>query len=150
MTACPWAITDLLPHDPPMVLLDRVDTWDATGLTAAVTVTPATRFVDPNQGVPAHVGLEWMAQACAAFAGVTARSDGQPIRLGFLLGTRDFAAGRSWFQLGETLVVSVRQVLHEGGMAVFDCRIDAGETKCASARLTVFQPDDAALPEALS
>ncbi|HTC09707.1 MAG TPA: hypothetical protein VK726_13120 [Acetobacteraceae bacterium] len=90
--------------------------------------------------MPAHIGLEWMAQACGAFAGLRAREAGEPVRLGVLLSTRDFSADRLWFILGGTLLVSVAQVFLDAGMAVFDCRIDAGDETCTCARLTVFQP----------
>jgi predicted hotdog family 3-hydroxylacyl-ACP dehydratase len=139
---CPYPIADLLPHTEPMVLLDRVTAWDDDGLTASVTVLPGTRFATPGQGVAAHIGIEWMAQACGAFVGLRAKATGQPVRVGFLLGTRDFTADRAWFMTGETLAVSVQQVFQEAGMAVFDCRIDANETPRARATLTVFQPSD--------
>jgi len=140
MTACPYPIADLLPHAEPMVLLDRVTAWDNEGLTASVTIRLDTRFATPGRGVAAHIAVEWMAQACGAFAGLRAQATGLPVRLGFLLGTRDFTADRAWFATGETLAVSVRQVFHETSMAVFDCHINCKETICARARLTVFQP----------
>ena len=142
MRTCPWPMTDLVPHAEPMALLDEVVAWDDAGLTSVVTVRPGTRFLEGAIGVPAHIGLEWMAQACAAFAGIAAVSAGRKARLGFLLGSRAFTADRSWFALGETFTVSVRQVFQEDGMAVFDCRIESGSAECASTRLTVFQPGD--------
>jgi predicted hotdog family 3-hydroxylacyl-ACP dehydratase len=142
MTLCPYAIADLLPHAAPMVLLERVTAWDDMGLTASLSIGPETRFVEAGFGVPAHIGIEWIAQACGAFAGLQAKSAGGAVRLGFLLSTRDFSADVSWFALGETMAVFVRQVFHEDGMAVFDCRIDAGGIAVARARLTVFQPAD--------
>jgi len=134
-------IADLLPHAAPMILLDHVTAWTNDSLTAFVTITSATRFAMPDKGVPAHIGIEWMAQACGAFAGMQAKTSGDPIQLGFLLGTRDFTAVRPWFATGETLTVSARRVFYESGMAVFDCQITTNETICARARLTVFQPD---------
>ena len=134
-------IADLLPHAAPMILLDQVTAWDEDSLTAAVTITPTTRFATPGKGVAAHIGIEWMAQACGAFAGMQAKTTGHPVQPGFLLGTRDFTADRPWFTIGETLTVSARRVFLESGMAVFDCRILTNKTTCASARLTVFQPD---------
>jgi predicted hotdog family 3-hydroxylacyl-ACP dehydratase len=109
-------------------------------MTASLTLHPGTRFVTADQGVAAHIGIEWMAQVCGAFAGLQAKATGQPVRVGFLLGTRDFTADQAWYSLGETLMVSVRQVFHEAGMAVFDCQIDAGDVTRSRARLTVFQP----------
>jgi predicted hotdog family 3-hydroxylacyl-ACP dehydratase len=143
MAGCPYPMADLLPHEPPMVLLDRVTAWDELGLSACVTIGPETRFAEPGAGVPAHVGIEWMAQACGALVGLRATTAGQPVRPGFLLSTRDFAADRAWFVTGELLVVFVHQVFHQGGMAVFDCRIDSNGTTCTRARLTLFQSPDA-------
>ena len=142
MGGCPYPIADLLPHAAPMVLLDDVVSWNDTELTATLTITPQTRFLEPGEGVPAHIGIEWMAQACGAFAGLQAKVSGLPVRLGFLLSTRDFIADREWFAMGDVLMVSVRQVFHEAGMAVFDCRIDGNNLPRATARLTVFQPAD--------
>ena len=67
-----------------------------------------------------------MAQACGVFAGLQARARGEPVRVGFLLGTRRYLASRPWFADGETLEVTARLVLRDGPMAVFDCRISAG------------------------
>lgn len=147
MMDCPWPMAALVPHAAPMVLLDRVTAWDATGLTASLTIRPDTRFLEPGLGVPAHIGLEWMAQACGAFAGLRAKEAGDPVRLGFLLSTRDYRADRLWFAVGETLLITVTQVFLDAGMAVFDCRIDAGDLACARARLTVFQPAGDALDQ---
>ena len=56
-------------------------------------------------GVPAYVGLEWMAQACGAHVGALARDAGIPVRVGFLLGTREFTIHAPRFRLGERLIV---------------------------------------------
>ena len=61
---------ELLPHAPPMVLLDRVLEWDDESILAELTIGPSTPFLDVGRGVPAHVGLEWMAQTCGLFAGL--------------------------------------------------------------------------------
>lgn len=142
MTVPAWAVADLLPQAPPMVLLDAVAAHDADGLCAVVRVRPETRFFRPGLGVPAHVGLEWMAQACGAFAGLRARAAGETVKLGFLLGTRRFTATTPWFVAGECLTVRVTRVYEDDGMGAFDCRIEAEGVTRASARLTLYQPDD--------
>jgi len=139
-----YAPEELLPHAPPMVLLDRVLDWDDESILAELTIGPSTPFLDPGRGVPAHVGLEWMAQTCGLFAGLESKSKAEPVRLGFLLGTRRYQACRSYFIQGESLTVAARLVLREGGMAVFDCRILAAEGgEQAAAQLTLYQPEDA-------
>jgi len=144
MTASSYRPADLLPHAPPMVLLDRLLDWSDDSVSAALTIGPETPFLDPGRGVPAHVGLEWMAQTCGLFAGLGAKAKNEPVRLGFLLGTRRYKALRPVFTEGETLTVCARLVLREGGMAVFACGIlDAEGSEVATAQLTLYQPEDA-------
>jgi predicted hotdog family 3-hydroxylacyl-ACP dehydratase len=135
---------DLLPHAAPMVLLDEVLAWGDETVRASVRVAPDQPFFIPGQGIPAHVGIEWMAQACGLYAGMEALTCGEPVRLGFLLGSRHYHAIRSWFAEGEVLVVSARMIYREDGLAAFDCVIETAEEQLASARLTVYQPDDPA------
>ncbi len=151
MTACPYTPAQLLPHAAPMLLLDRVLDWSPEGLVGAeVVIGPDTPFLEPQRGVPAHVGLEWMAQCCGLFAGLEAKAGGKPVRVGYLLGTRRYQAHRPWFGLGERLRVEARLVLRDGGMAVFDCAVrDTGDHAVrgddkgtvATAQLTLYQPE---------
>ncbi len=141
MTAAFPPVLDLLPHGPELMLLDHVLAKDADGIAVAVGIRPNSLFMVAGRGVPAHVGLEYMAQTCGAFAGLEARARGETVRVGFLLGTRRYRAARPWFAIGERLEVAARLVLRDGPMAVFDCRIDAGGTELAAAQLTVYQPD---------
>jgi len=131
----------LLPHAAPMLLLDEAVACDAESARAAVTPTPEHLFATP-QGIPAHVGIELMAQTCGLWAGALARRDGGTVRLGFLLGTRRFTARTDWFRFGERLEISARLVFRDQGMGVFECRIDdaAGDV-LAEAQLNVYQPD---------
>jgi predicted hotdog family 3-hydroxylacyl-ACP dehydratase len=136
------AIAGLLPHGPSMVLLDAVveDTGDS--LTAALTIGPDSPFGVAGEGVPAHVGIEYMAQACGAFAGLRAYRTNVPVRLGFLLGTRRYQAFVPWFRVDWRLTVTAAVVFQEGQMGVFDCRIHHAGTAVAVAQLSVYQPDD--------
>lgn len=136
---------ELLPHAGPAVLLDDVLAVDAESATAAVTIRATDRFAHPGCGVPAHVAIEWMAQACGLFAGHEARTASRPVRLGMLLGTRHFQASRTWFGFGERLVVTAILMLRDGAMGVFDCTVrDGAGAECATARLTTYQPPESA------
>lgn len=143
MSACPWLVADLLPHAPPMLLLDEALVCEAEYAAAAVTIRAGHPFAQPD-GVPAHVGIEFMAQTCGLWAGGMAKRQGGAVRLGFLLGTRRYKAVRPYFLFGERLEISARLVFQDQGMGVFDCRIadGAGEV-LAEAQLSVYQPDDA-------
>lgn len=132
---------ELLPHRAPMMLLDAIVAHQPTGLVAEVTIGEDTLFLEAD-GVPSYVGLEYMAQACGAFAGAVGRAAGEPVKIGYLLGTRDYKASVAFFRRGERLTVTVTQLYSDDGMAAFDCRIDIAGHPVASARLAVYQPQE--------
>jgi predicted hotdog family 3-hydroxylacyl-ACP dehydratase len=152
-------IASLVPHSSSMLLLDRVVAADADSLQAEVDITAQTLFADAN-GVGSWIGVEYMAQAVAAFAGLVAHNAGadtgtqtraaagaslSPVKVGFLLGSRRYTASRGYFALGSTLQIHVLKLLQaENGLGSFDCSITDGEERIASATLTVFQPPDLA------
>lgn len=140
---CLRSIVDLLPHKPPMVLIDGVLGWDDGCLEAEVVIRPDSPFFREGKGVPVHVGIEYMAQACGAFAGLEAVEAGDSVRIGFLLGTRRYRATTDWFTVGMRLTITVVEVFRDGSMGVFDCSISSGGSDLASAQLNVYQPEDA-------
>ena len=62
------AVESLVPHRGTMSLLDRVLAVDEEQALAEVDVGPASLFAQAD-GVPAWVGIEYMAQTVAAWAG---------------------------------------------------------------------------------
>jgi predicted hotdog family 3-hydroxylacyl-ACP dehydratase len=128
-----------------MILLDEVTCVGDGKLSAALTVRPGIPFFEAGRGVAAHIAIEWMAQTCGAYVGVVALESGQPIRMGWLLGTRNFQATVPWFREGERLTVTVTPAFVDSQMGAFDCIItrtgSVGEL--AKARLTLYHPDDA-------
>lgn len=143
MSSGRWRMADLLPHAGPAVLLDEVVACTDTGLLAEVTIHPGSPFHQDN-GVPAHVGIEYMAQACGAFSGVKALRAGKAPRMGFLLGTRRYLATRAWFTDGERLVVEVGLVYFDDEVGVFDCLIRSVDEAIAKAQLIVAEPRNVA------
>jgi predicted hotdog family 3-hydroxylacyl-ACP dehydratase len=133
-------IRSLVPHAGPMVLLDRVISVDEDSLLAEVRIRSGSLFCSAN-GVDAWVGMEYMAQAIGAWAGYTAQLRGEPVKIGFLLGTRRYECSRPIFVLGSVLRVHVQCVFqNEDGLGSFECSIDDEEGRVATATLTVFQP----------
>jgi predicted hotdog family 3-hydroxylacyl-ACP dehydratase len=141
------SIESVLPHDRPMILIDEIVACDETSLVAAVTITDRSLFLEAD-GVPAYVGIEYMAQACGAYAGVRALAAGDPVRVGFLLGTRQYMAHVSCFRRDDRLTISVTMIYRDQEMGVFDCRIAVDGRLAAEAQLNVYQP--ATLPVAVS
>jgi predicted hotdog family 3-hydroxylacyl-ACP dehydratase len=137
-------IATLVPHDGQMILLDRVLAADVESLCAEVVITPASVFA-ADGGVGAWVGVEYMAQAIAAHAGYLARLRGEPVKIGFLLGSRRYLCSVPQFASGSVLKVFVQRALQgDNGLGAFECRIEdaAGGAVLATATITVFQPDN--------
>jgi predicted hotdog family 3-hydroxylacyl-ACP dehydratase len=136
----PWSIAEVLPHTDAMILLDHIVACEAERIACTRRVRAGESFVADDGSLPAWAGLELMAQTVAAWAGWHALAAGEPIRLGFLLGTRHYHATADAFPAGSELrIEAVRHFHDDEGMGVFACRIDAPGVH-AEARLTVFSP----------
>ena len=142
----PIPLDELLPHRPPMVLIDAVESFDAEAkrLTARVTIGENQMFFD-GQGVPNWVAIEYMAQTAAALVGYYDRhvAPGQPVRPGLLLGTRKLDLKLERFEAGKTYRIVAENAFSDSDAASFVCRIedDTGET-VATANLNAYRPPD--------
>ena len=101
--------------------------------TCGVTIRASTMFCDGVNGVPAWVGLEYMAQACCAFSGVEeVRAGGEP-SIGLLLGTRSYRVEVEWFPLGATLHIRADLLLRDENDLVAFGAPSTKETACSRA-----------------
>lgn len=138
-----FSVDELVPHSGRMSLLSRVTKVEEDTLYAEVDINESATFAEAS-GVPAWVGLEYLAQAIGAYAGYQERTQGSVPKIGFLLGTRKYTSNCEYFPLGTTLTLKVcRNMQAENGLSAFDCELHADGIE-ASARLNVFQPDNAA------
>jgi predicted hotdog family 3-hydroxylacyl-ACP dehydratase len=133
-------IRSLVPHAGPMVLLDRVISVGEDSLLAEVRIRSDSLFCNAD-GVGAWVGIEYMAQAIGAWAGYNAQLRGEPVKLGFLLGTRRYECIRPIFVSGSVLRVHIQRVFQdENGLGSFECYIEDEQGRIATAAVSVFQP----------
>jgi predicted hotdog family 3-hydroxylacyl-ACP dehydratase len=129
-------------HREPLLLLDTLVDCDNDATVCEWTVQENDAFVDPGAGVPAHVGVEYMAQCVAVHAGARARVAGFGPPLGFLLGTRQFTAAIPYFAVGQTYQATCRELIRDaGGMGSYECTIMQGDGVVASARLSVLEKE---------
>jgi predicted hotdog family 3-hydroxylacyl-ACP dehydratase len=136
-----YSVAELVPHSGKMSLLDNIIEYRDGWLRAEVCISVDSMFADKH-GVPAWIGLEYMAQAIGAYAGWQERLKGGPPKLGFLLGTRKYLCSTDYFAVGTTLTVTVQLEMEAAnGLNVFQCVLQ-GQGVDASANLNVFQPDD--------
>ena len=137
-----YNVAQLVPHSDKMRLLDRILDYGEEWLHAEVHITQDSMFADAD-GVPAWIGLEYMAQAISAHAGMLERLNGGEPKIGFLLGSRKYLCNTDYFAIGQTLSVKVHlEMLASNGLNVFSCEL-LGQGVEASAIVNVFQPDDA-------
>ncbi len=138
-----FTIDEVLPHKGQMQLLHRLLEWSEEAVAAEV-VVPAHGLFACEGGMPAWVGVEYMAQAVAAWAGYRARLGGRPPSIGFLLGTRRYSCDRAVFPAGARLRVEARcELLGENGLGMFACRIVVDGQEWAAANVSVYEPADA-------
>jgi predicted hotdog family 3-hydroxylacyl-ACP dehydratase len=136
----PHAMDTWVPHRGAMNLLDSVAHCDDHAIEARVRVPPAGLFVGAD-GVPAWVGIEYMAQAVAAWSGARSRDGGGSPRIGYLLGSRRYVATVPAFAVGAQLCVFAQcELMGDNGLGMFDCRIEHAGRVLASGRLSVFEP----------
>ena len=139
----PWAphVMDAwVPHRGAMSLLATVAHCDDERIEARVRV-PSDGLFAADDGVPAWVGIEYMAQAVAAWSGARARSGGGSPRIGYLLGSRRYEAAVPVFEAGAELQVFAQcELMGDNGLGMFLCRIEQRGRVLATGRLSVFEP----------
>lgn len=134
----PYRLEDLIPHRPPMVLLDEIVSFDESDR-SLVAATTAREEWSEN-----WAAIEYMAQAAAALAGVFDRLEDSaaPAKPGFLLGTRKLTLDLPRFEVGKRYLVTVRNEFFDDETASFACEIRDGDAVVASAILNAYRPSD--------
>jgi predicted hotdog family 3-hydroxylacyl-ACP dehydratase len=134
---------EVLPHRPPMILIDSIDEIGPDYMLSHVRIDETSLFYEHGKGVPVWVGIEYMAQTVAAFVGADSRRNGEPIKMGFLLGTRRLNTDTTFFVLGQKLQIQITRLLQESELGQFQCRIlnEAGE-ELAAGNISTYMPDD--------
>ncbi|MHA7683720.1 ApeP family dehydratase [Cupriavidus sp. PET2-C1] len=137
------AIAEVLPHAGGMRLLDELLRADEEHAAARTTVRATQLFVDES-GMPGWVGIEYMAQTIAAWAGAQDWRAGRAPGIGFLLGSRRYECDVPAFPVGSVLTIQVRaELVGDNGLGMFACSLSLGEREVARANVSVFQPADA-------
>lgn len=126
MSEIPPLPTDgLMPHQPPMRLIEtvRANEADGSGICEAI-VNESTVYLEEDGTMAPEALAELMAQAFAAISGARDRHSGRPPQIGYLVGikhARFFAQARS----GDRLLIHVRPTGDFAGFVLV-----AGEVHC--------------------
>ncbi len=131
----------LVPHRPPLLLIDTVREADAEHCVTWTRVDPAAWYADPDGAMPGWFGLELMAQTIAAHSGHRQRDPARAPAFGYLLGTREYRCEVAAFPAGAVLEVEVRvQYADTAGLSAFACELRREGALLACAILKVYQP----------
>jgi predicted hotdog family 3-hydroxylacyl-ACP dehydratase len=135
-------IRELVPHAPPMSWLRRVVAHDRDSTECEACADDLGLLLDASGRAPGYVALELAAQCVAVHARLVA-PDGEPPRIGFLLGARHFEVRSAHLARGQQLRVRVVRLWGaETGPAAFEAEIrDAvGGEVLAAGRISCFTP----------
>jgi len=142
-TPFPYPVEALLPQSESMALLDRVVEAGENHIVVELRVREDGLFSQPDHTVPAWVGLEYMAQAIAAYSGYQRKLRGEEIGVGFLLGTRHYQCSVGSFPCGTRLRVRAEKIIDAANdMSMFGCAIE-GDGIRADSNINVLLPQDA-------
>jgi predicted hotdog family 3-hydroxylacyl-ACP dehydratase len=136
-------LDQVLPHRDTMRWLDRLLSHDENTVVVEALIRES-HVLAVDEGVPAWAGVEYMAQAIAAWAGCRALDRDEPIKIGFLLGTRKYECKHEYFHFGQRLIIRAHcELFGENGLGMFSCRILNGKDEIATANLSVYEPPNA-------
>jgi len=139
MQASSYRIEDIVPHRPPMLLVDRVVDFDEAEGSAVVEARARPEWTG------SHSAIEYMAQAAAVLVGLSDRLRGESAaRPGFLLGTRRLNLFAPSLVAGKMYLVSAKVAFSDGEAACFECEMRDGAEKVAAAALNAYRPMDPA------
>ena len=139
-----WAVEELVPHRGDMSWLSRIVHMDANTAVAEADIRVGMFFLREYR-LDVWIGVEFMAQTVAAWAGHRSHREGRSVVIGMLVGSRQYQAHCQYFSVGQTLrIESQLELLAENGLGIFECKISVDGILAASARLSVFEQPDAA------
>ena len=138
-----------LRHRRPMLLLDAVSEFGDNFAEAEVTITPGSMFFDADLGgVPAWIGVEYMAQTIAAFAGFEAKKRSAQPKIGYLISVRKYTVILPLFLDRTTLSIRAQLSQRSENVGIFECMIGSRTQQFAAGRLGVFETDTSPLTTA--
>ncbi|SUO97213.1 Uncharacterised protein [Suttonella ornithocola] len=131
----------LLPQSGRMAMISRIVEYGDNWLSAESDIDEQHIFVEEGQ-LPAWAAIEIMAQTIAALAGVRAQALGEPVKTGFLLGTRKFNAIQASFAVPCILRSEIEEAMIDAnGFGVYACRLlNQQNMLLAEANINVFCP----------
>jgi predicted hotdog family 3-hydroxylacyl-ACP dehydratase len=140
----PHSAADLLPHQPPMRLIDTVLSVEPDGAGTAEAVIRADNiFLDRDGALLPEALAELMAQAFAAISGYNDLQAGHPGRTGYLVGMKKVTfpapeANQPSVSVGDRLTVRVRPTGEFAGFVIIDAEVRRHDELLAQGELKIW------------
>jgi len=139
-------IAQLVPHGESMLELERLVDWAPGRAECTMRIAPTSRFVDAGALETVFL-LEPMGQAVAACLGYEAYRSGEGVRIGMIVGCREFRAHVPRVAVGTALRIQVERRSGNAETSRFECEVDCDGRPIATATLTlVHGPTPAGTP----
>lgn len=138
------APVEYLPHDEPMLLLEKVIDVQEDSTRCQVSVSRESvlaPFLDQQGNLPGWYALELMAQTVGVWSGWHSHQRGeQKIALGMVLGARELICSEGYLPNGAVLDIDVKLLMRDDRFGSFECAIYRGDKCLATGRVNTFQP----------
>ena len=143
-TGIRYRVDELVPHRGAMCLLETIEDYGADWLRASVVTRRSSVFAH-DEGIPASLGIEYMAQAASAFAGIEQAQRGLRPSIGLLIGSRYYQAVRTFIPFDIRLDVLATIAMRDAeDFAAYDCTVSAAGATIAQCTLKAYRPRDLA------
>jgi predicted hotdog family 3-hydroxylacyl-ACP dehydratase len=133
-------VADYLPHRPPMLLIDEIVEATRDRITCRTTIHPDCVFARDGAVHPSAM-IEFVAQACAILAGITAARDGDPAKTGLIVGCREVAFAVDSFAVGDQLEITAEKLIGDKQLAAFTGAVRRGGAVCMTIQLSVVDAE---------
>ncbi len=134
----PCQAEQLLPHRPPMMLIDSLLQRDKDKAVASAVLAPDNIFLSKERGLLNEYFIELVAQTMAAANGYDALLDNGPVKDGFLVGIETFFLHEEPKEKDLFRVVAVKE-MEFGQMQVIAGSVFADSTCIATVKLKLWE-----------
>jgi predicted hotdog family 3-hydroxylacyl-ACP dehydratase len=136
----PMPVEALIPHEPPLRLIDRLlEVKDGYAITETF-VRPENVLIDEDRSLDPVAMIELMAQSYAALKGYDDLINGRPKKKGFLVGIAEFRMiGRAIG--GQRLRIRVERTGSTGGFALADGEVRHRGKMVAAGTIKIWVPE---------
>jgi 3-hydroxyacyl-[acyl-carrier-protein] dehydratase len=131
----------LVPHRPPFLFVNSLLEFSGdTGIVESV-IAPDNLFLDEEGCLGEIAMIEIMAQAAAAVKGYSNLKNGEEIKKGFLVDSREFLFNKKCYK-GEIIHTKIEITKSFSGFSILTGRLERDGEELAAGTLKLWVPDD--------